>query len=212
MFCFFSLLFFIFSSNWIKVIFENSIFPQFFFIIVFSVLLFFLEEVKSRLKYLFLAFPLLVILLNIPAEKSVYNFSNLEIYTINQRRTYYKGSAIAKFFENKGTRFLFNYQKNFFEGLDLNYYFFGTHPRERIEVKEIKKFSFLLLPLFLYGLYELVRGKKYLGLSYFVFSLSMASFFRPIDTFSFLFFPFFVTTINVGFCKAFFKFLKSKAR
>lgn len=48
-------------------------------------------------------------------------------------------------------------QKNIFENLDPNLYFFANHPRQRVGVKEFEKFPYIFLPFFLYGLYSLMR-------------------------------------------------------
>lgn len=48
-------------------------------------------------------------------------------------------------------------RKNFFENLDINQYFFASHPRERVGITEFTKFSYLLLPFFLLGLYKLIK-------------------------------------------------------
>lgn len=56
--------------------------------------------------------------------------------------------------------------RNFFQYLDLNYYFFANHPNSRVGVTEIEKFPYILLPFFIYGLYKLFSNKNYF---YFVF-------------------------------------------
>ncbi len=43
-------------------------------------------------------------------------------------------------------------QKNLFEAIDLNLYFFGNYPRPRSGVPEFEKLSYALLPIFLIGL------------------------------------------------------------
>lgn len=51
-------------------------------------------------------------------------------------------------------------QKNIFENLDLNLYFFANHPRQRIGVKEFEKFPYIFLPFFLYGLFSLIKVQQ----------------------------------------------------
>lgn len=161
----------------------------------------FLLKYSSKLgkfKYGVFLIPLIVIVFSFSFSDTIFKKDQLEIITINKRRGYYQNQFLAKIFENKVNRYFFNYQKNLFEGADLNYYFFGTHPRERPGVKEIEKLSFVFLPFFLLGLYLQIKTRTFLSIFYFLFSLFLASFFRPIDIYSFLFFPFIVLSINSG--------------
>lgn len=52
------------------------------------------------------------------------------------------------------------FEDNFGLSVDPNYYFFANHPRERVEVAEIEKLSFVWLPFFLVGLLNLVNILK----------------------------------------------------
>lgn len=45
---------------------------------------------------------------------------------------------------------------NFFQTIDLNYYFFANHPREELGIPNIEKFPFWYLPLFIIGVYRLM--------------------------------------------------------
>ena len=47
---------------------------------------------------------------------------------------------------------------NFFELLDLNLYFLGNHPRERVGMQEFEKFPYIFIPIFLFGLFSLIKG------------------------------------------------------
>jgi hypothetical protein len=176
-----------------------------------SCLLVFFNARQGWIKYFLLLLPLLLIFFK-PNLKTVFSINGLEIYSLNQRRAYYQSPLLGRFFENKLNRYIFSYEKNLFEGLDINYYFFASHPRERVGAYEIKKFPELALLFFLIGLYSSLRRKQFLGVIYFLFSLLVASFFSPIDTLSFLFFPFFVVNIYFGAkeCFGFFVFASSR--
>jgi len=50
--------------------------------------------------------------------------------------------------------------ENFFQAVDLNYYFFANHPREVVGVPIVEKFPFIFLPLFLIGLAQLMKFRK----------------------------------------------------
>jgi hypothetical protein len=50
--------------------------------------------------------------------------------------------------------------ENFFQAIDLNYYFFANHPREVIGVPIINKFSFIFYFIFLLGVVQLIKVRK----------------------------------------------------
>lgn len=131
-----------------------------------------------------------------------------EIFQINTRRSYYKNKFLGKILENKITLYFYKYQKNFFQGLDINYYFFANHPRERAGVKEYEKFPWVCLPVFLIGLFWQIKKKMFLLLFYFFSCLAIFSFFN-LDRFSYLLFPFFVICFFFGFEKIFIKLLRN---
>jgi len=169
-------------------------------IIVISIsVLLFISDYLKKFKYLIFLLPLIYIIFSFNYKNTVFNLSPEEIYFINQRRAYFPNLSVGKIYENKLFRFSFNYQKNIFEGLDINYYFFGTHPRERVGITEIRKFPFVYLPFFIVGLFSLLKKQKFIYLLYFLSSIFLASFFRPIDIYSFLFFPFMAICIFNGF-------------
>ena len=49
---------------------------------------------------------------------------------------------------------------NFFQAIDLNYYFFAGHPRESIGVPIISKFSFIYYFIFLLGVVQLIKVRR----------------------------------------------------
>lgn len=51
-------------------------------------------------------------------------------------------------------------QANFFEAMDINLYFFASHPSERVGVKEFEKFPYILLPAFIIGAIAQFNRKK----------------------------------------------------
>lgn len=53
-------------------------------------------------------------------------------------------------------------QRNFFESIDPNVYFFGGHPRERVWANDFEKLPYLAIFPFLIGLYHVIDRKKYL--------------------------------------------------
>lgn len=49
---------------------------------------------------------------------------------------------------------------NLGEAVDLNYYFFTNHPRERAAIREFERFPYVYLPFFIYGLILCVDKKR----------------------------------------------------
>jgi hypothetical protein len=157
------------------------------------------KRLKIFLLPIFL-FPLLTaILFSRPFPKTIFRFDGTDIHTINQRRGFHSSRILGKLMENKLTFMVYRYQKNFFQGFDLNYYFFANHPRERVGIKETEKFSWLFLVPFLLGLYWQLRKKFVLGFAYYFIVLGIISLFESLDRFIFFVFPFFVFSIFLGF-------------
>lgn len=94
--------------------------------------------------------------------------------------------------------------QNLAEVLDPNFYFFSNHPRERVGVDEFEKFSYMLLPFFLYGVYLFIHEKKWIVLSCALIPLLLLTFIgnnNPLGPFSLL--PFFVVAISYGLKKVY---------
>ncbi len=66
------------------------------------------------------------------------------------------------FLEGSFSTALDRLQRNFFEGIDLNVYFFGGHPRQRVWASDFEKLPYFLVIPFLVGLYQTLIRKKYL--------------------------------------------------
>jgi hypothetical protein len=89
--------------------------------------------------------------------------------------------------------------RNFLAQLDLNLYFFAGHPRERIGVDEYEKFPYILLPIFLIGLFFEIKEKNKILLLFFIPLLVTALDKNQTDNFAL--FPFFAMTIFLGLTK-----------
>lgn len=162
---------------------------------------------RNSFNFLLLGISLLplffFILLSYPRPKTIFSLNELEIFSINNRRSYYSSSFLARMMENKLTLSLYKYQKNFFQGLDPNYYFFANHPRERAGIKETEKFFWIFLIPFLFGLFWQIKRKFWWDLKYFFIVLIIVSFFENIDRYLYFIFPFFFLTILFGFLEIF---------
>lgn len=121
------------------------------------------------------------------------------------RLLFYRVNLID-FFEKDFGVFGFRIQKNFFETIDPNIYFFAGHPRERIEGSDFPKFPFVYIFLFLIGGYSLIKRKNFFILSYLIIILILFSYIGHKNSLGpFLLLPFFVITISLGINRLLFK-------
>ncbi len=73
----------------------------------------------------------------------------------------YPKPILARIFQNKARIYLDKINSNFFALTDPNNYFFGFHPREiMVNNQNLDKFPFLSLPLFIYGIFKIKKGRK----------------------------------------------------
>src|SRR3989344_4526680 len=90
-------------------------------------------------------------------------------------------------------------ERNFFETIDLNVYFFGGHPRERVWANDFAKFPHILFVPFLVGLYNIFQKNDRLLLMYLGLSLVIFSLLGHLNKIGpFFLFPFFVLAIDQG--------------
>lgn len=196
------LLLFFGLSPWITQLTEGHDYVELIFIFI-VLLLFSVREKIKIFKYLVFLFPLLYVIFSPRRPQSIFKLNELDIYDVNQRRQYYPIS-VARIFENKLVRYFYYYENSFFQATDFNYYFFNNHPRERAATKETEKAIYFFLPFFIIGLFFSLINKNYFWLLYFIFTLSIISFYNPIDPLAFLVFPFFAVNIYFG-CRYLFK-------
>jgi len=90
-------------------------------------------------------------------------------------------------------------QRNFFESIDPNIYFFAGHPRERVWVKDFEKFYFLLCIPFFVGLHQIFFKRNYVLIIYLGLSLILLSLIGHKNSFGpFILFPGIVLVILKG--------------
>ena len=95
---------------------------------------------------------------------------------------------------------LYRIGENLFEALDINQYFFATHPRERVGVKEFEKLPYILLLPFIFGVIRLNTGKNY---RYFLLLLIISFFLLALigskgSLGPFILLPFIIFPIAIG--------------
>jgi len=170
------------GNFWIwKILFYSA--PLGLLVLVSSVFLYL--SFKRSLKKYFFAFLVLFSLLLVfqwktTSEESLVELSNDEQRVQQMRLKEYppvffkigRKTAwipLAHWFEGREESIaFFRILENFSETIDPNLYFFANHPRERVGINEFKKFPYIFLPLFFYGLVLSVteRRKLVLGMSF----------------------------------------------
>lgn len=161
-------------------------------------------KIKEKIKYFFpvlAIFSIGIFLLYKQFPGTVFRADELETYYLNERRSFYPNQKIARVFENKATLAFYKYKKNFFNGLDINLYFFATHPRERPEISEKERFNWLFMPFFLIGIFYQVRKKIFWIIIYFFITITVISLFTQINIYLYLLYPFFILTMFLGIYK-----------
>ena len=217
-------IFLFFANNWIwRVI--NSNFIVFLLISIESVIIFliYFKKVSTKIFIVFwLIFFMLVfwqIKITVPqslnlldndeqrVQKARLKFYNPSDHYI--RVIFYRLNLVEKLegdFNTISTRI----QRNFFESLDLNVYFFAGHPRERVWANDFVKFPFVLIVPFLLGLYRIIFAKKLAFIFYFLFSVIILSLIGHKNILGpFVLFPLMILTIYLG-TESFWEILKKK--
>lgn len=192
-------------NNWSWEIFSKNFYL--FILIFFASLFCYLSLTKPAKLYSYIFLSSLVFVLFVQYQTTnkteIFSLSPIEQYQLEIRRDYYPttgGIDLARTQENKAGYLFYKFQQNFFRNIDLNLFFFGNHPRERVGIREFEKFSFLFLPFFFVGLISAI--KKYnlyilTGLIVAIIGLSMIG--QKNDLGPFVLMPFFVSVISLGF-------------
>lgn len=106
---------------------------------------------------------------------------------------------LRNFFEGDLSRMSYRVQRNFFETIDPNVYFFAGHPRERVWANDFSKFPFIFIFPFLAGLYNFLTNKKYFLIYLSSISILLLSFIGHINKLGpFVLFPPIVLFITEG--------------
>lgn len=117
-------------------------------------------------------------------------------------RVIFKRLSLVNFLEGDFNTLVYRLQRNFFEVIDPNIYFFGGHPRERVWANDFEKFPFIFIFPFLIGLYYFIVQKKWLFFfvsSINVLLLSFIGHKNPLG--SFILFPVIVVLTSEGFIR-----------
>lgn len=167
--------------------------------------------INITLVVLFLIITLLILLKGF--DKEIWITPSSEISQQIKRQNFY-AEGFGKLYRNRiGIYYfeninspLFKIQRNLFSNIDMNLYFFASHPRERGGLIEFEKYLYIFLPIFLYGVYEVAKQRKFILGYYFISALLISSFIRsdyllgPI-----LFFPLINSILSMGAISLLFK-------
>lgn len=103
-------------------------------------------------------------------------------------------------------------ERNLFYNLDLNLYFFGSHPRERAGIGEFDKYPWILLPFFIVGLFLVIQNYYLVTVVYLIGASLISMFSSPTYPLGpALFFPLINVVITFGLIYCF-RIVKNKMR
>jgi hypothetical protein len=189
----------LFGNIWIWRIFSFNIFLGL-LVLATSVFLY-----LSKRIFLVLLILLLVFQWRTTSKTSLVDLSNDEIRIQHIRLKEYPGSLnfLGNWFEErKEFRALVRINRNFFETIDPNLYFFANHPRERVGITEFEKFPYIFLPFFIYGLFLSVKKHRELALilsfALPIFLISLIGHKNPLGPFAMFPFISFVCALGLG--------------
>jgi len=154
----------VFTNNWIWTIHKTN--PTVFILLILTTFLAFLSTQKQKVRPFFLLSFLLLLTLQYQtsSRSKITTISPLEKDLRARRLNYYpqfKYLSLPWWIEGRPeTQAFYHLKHNFFSTLDQNIYFFTHHPREDNSLDIYPKFSFLLLPFFLVGLFRLIKQKQ----------------------------------------------------
>lgn len=129
-------------------------------------------------------------------DKTLWQNRPEEIFLLNQRRGFYP--FYGKFFQNKLSLLVTKLKRNLFYNLDPNLYFFATHPRERLGIRETEKFPVIFLPFFLIGFFVFLKKTSKKILTFTLFALFLSAFLSPQPPGPIFMYPVIIYLINLG--------------
>lgn len=196
-------------SPWWWVIIQRNLWASLLAFSLSLVLFIFFWQTKTKILLfilLTLTISLVVISVRDAFDESIFRNSALEIQQINRRHEFY-ANGLGKIYTNRFSLTYFKeyslpltkLQRNFFENLDPNLYFFASHPRERVGVLEFEKYLPIFLPFFLLGLIYTIYKPSSKVLIFIVAISAVSSIISPnYNLGPLLFFPIINYLITVG--------------
>ena len=178
----------IFGNFWIwRVLKENIIVGI--FLVILSLLLFnqVTKVQKKQLVALVIVFTILsIFILKSSFDQNIFITSAEEQSLQNTRHRFY-AAELGPLFTNKLSLHFYKdvswsinkLERNLFNNLDINLYFFGSHPRERAGIGEFDKYPWILLPFFLVGLFLEIKN-RYIVIAIYLIAASLISMFSSL--------------------------------
>lgn len=206
---FVALVAFIIISPWTSKLFAQVGHVVFMLILLLSCIIFFVNQRMSR-NFLYIAITVNIVLLflTLPQniDSNIFNVSRVGKDVLIRRFDYY-GKDLGILYMNKlGMFYHYNvepvvhkYGINLFANMDLNAYFFGSHPRELGLDNEFIKFSVLFLPLFIVGFFASLVKKKEVVILFGANLILSALYSANYNSGPVLLYPYFVFFIVYGF-------------
>lgn len=198
-----SIVFILITSSWSWELFSFN--KYLLLIICSSSILLYLSVIRSSKKILYIfcltLIPILIIQWKTTknAGLNYMNATDEQLFATRRYELSMVNPNLGRYLENKPLYIFHKFEQNLLRTMDLNLYFFGSHPRERSGIKEFEKFSFLFLPFFILGLLKLVKSSPWqLSISFLIplLGLSIIGQDNPVGPFSL--FPFFSVIITIG--------------
>lgn len=163
---------------------------------------------KKKFFVIFAILTILTVVISIKGafDESIFRNSALDIQQLNKRHEYF-AKGLGKIYTNRFSLSLYKdfsvplykLQRNFFSNLDINLYFFASHPRERAGVEEFNKYWPVFLPFFTAGLLFVVYKRKSKIIIYILIISLISAFISPFYNLGpILFFPVMNVITTVG--------------
>lgn len=154
---------------WWRILQRNLIAGLLAFVLSLVFYIYFWQNKSKKLLFLIIILTLFLIVISFRQafDESIFRNSALDIQQINKRHEFY-AKDLGKLYTNRISLTYFKeyslvlsrLQRNFFNNIDLNLYFFASHPRERLGVQEFEKILPVFLPFFLVGLLFVIYKKN----------------------------------------------------
>lgn len=197
-------------SPWSRILFsQNTLLSFVLMMLLGGALLFFERSKKKKILFIAIAINIILLVLTLPGnfDSKLSSVSRVEQDLLVKRFDYY-GKDLEVVYTNRFGIFYHykiepvthKYEANLFEYMDINNYFFASHPRELGFSSEFKKFPVILLPLLVIGFFAsfISFGKVTLLFSFNLIASAFYSLNSPSGPI--LLYPYLVFFITFGFC------------
>lgn len=196
-------------NPWLWIIFQNNLIVGLLvFVLSLAVYIYFWQIKSTKILLLVIMLTTAVFFLAVKEafDESIFRNSALDIQQLTRRHEFF-ANGLGKAYTNRIslTYFkdfsipLYKLERNFFSNLDLNLYFFASHPRERIGLEEFEKYLPIFIPFFLLGFFYIIYKPFVKFFLYLLFISLISTVISPYYNMGpILFFPIFSVIITIG--------------